>query len=182
MTKNMKLSLFDDSKSHSVIELFRNVFAASEGEEEGEVIAGFVTNLIATTKPRDLIGCMAEEGDTILGCIFFSRFVVPNDQLAFIMSPVAVAADAQGTGIGQKLIQYGLDYLKLNNVELAFTYGDPNYYSKIGFKQISENSVKAPFSLSQPMGWLAQSLDGGEVPAMVGATQCVEALNDPALW
>jgi len=178
----MKFSLFSESKSQNVVDLFRSVFAASEGAAEGQVIADFVANLITTTKPKELIGCIAEENEIIVGCIFFSRFIVPCGQVAFILSPVAVSTDAQGAGIGQKLIQYGLDHLKSLNVNMAFTYGDPGFYSKTGFEQINENIVKAPCLLSQPIGWLAQSLDGQEIQTMAGPTRCVEALNDPSLW
>jgi putative acetyltransferase len=178
----MKFSLFSESKSQEVIDLFKSVFSASESDAEGQVIADFVENLIATTKSQDLIGCVAEEKEIIVGCIFFSRFTVPSGQDAFIMSPVAVSTDVQGTGIGQKLIQYGLDHLRSLNVSLAFTYGDPSYYSKTGFEQINEDIVKASCPLSQPIGWLAQSLNGQEIQAMAGPTQCVEALNDPSLW
>ncbi len=178
----MKFSLFSKSRSEEVIDLFKSVFSASEGEAEGQVIAGFVENLIATTKAQDLIGCIAEENAVIVGCIFFSRFTVPSGQAAFILSPVAVSRDVQSTGIGQNLIQYGLDHLRSSNVNLAFTYGDPSYYSKTGFEQINEKIVKAPCPLSQPIGWLAQSLDGQAVQPMVGPTRCVDALNDPGLW
>lgn len=178
----MKFSLFDELKSHEVIDLFKRVFAASEGEAEGQVIADFVANLIATTAPQDLIGCIAEENDIVVGCIFFSRFTVPSGQVAFILSPVAVSTDIQSAGIGQNLIKYGLDHLRSLNVNLAFTYGDPSYYSKTGFEQINESVVKAPCSLSQPIGWLAQSLDGQVIQPMAGPTKCVEALNDPGLW
>lgn len=178
----MNFSLFSKTQSQKVVDLFKSVFSASEGEAESQLIADFVANLIATTRPQDLIGCIAEDNEIIVGCIFFSRFTVPNGQVAFILSPVAVSTDIQGTGIGQKLIQYGLDHLRSLRVNLAFTYGDPSYYSKTGFEQINENIVKAPFSLSQPIGWLAQSLDGQEIQAMSGTTRCVEALNDPGLW
>lgn len=139
-------------------------------------------NLIATTKSEDLFGWVAHEKNIIVGCIFFSRFTVPDGQDAFILSPVAVSTDVQGIGIGQKLIQYGLDHLRSLNVSLAFTYGDPSYYSKTGFEKINEDIVKAPCPLSQPIGWLAQSLNGQEIQAMAGPTQCVEALDDPSLW
>ena len=178
----MKFSLFNESKSQEVIELFKRVFSASEGESEGQVIADFVANLIATTARQDLIGCIAEENEIVVGCIFFSRLTVPGRQVAFILSPVAVSTDVQSTGIGQNLIKYGLDHLKSLNVNLAFTYGDPSYYSKTGFEQINESIVRAPCPLSQPIGWLAQSLDGQVIQPMVGPTQCVEALNDPGLW
>ena len=178
----MKFSLFSESRSQEVVDLFKTVFSASEGEAEGQVIADYVANLIATTKPQHLIGCIAEENATIAGCIFFSRFTVPSGQVAFILSPVAVSTNIQGTGIGQNLIQHGLNHLRSLGVNLAFTYGDPSYYSKTGFEQINENIVKAPCHLSQPIGWLAQSLDGKEIQAMSGPTRCVEALNDPSLW
>jgi len=178
----MKLSLFSEPKSQKVIDLFKSVFSASEGEAEGQVIADFVTNLIATTNPQDLIGCVAEENENILGCIFFSRFIVPSGKVAFILSPVAISTDVQRAGIGLKLIQFGLDHLRTLNVNLVFTYGDPSYYSKTGFEQINENIVKAPCPLSQPIGWLAQSLDGQEIQAIAGPTRCVEALNNPNLW
>lgn len=180
--RNMKFSLFNESKSPEVIDLFKRVFSASEGEAESQVIADFVAKLITTTAPQDLIGCIADESEIVVGCIFFSRLTVPSGQVAFILSPVAVSTDIQRTGIGQKLIKYGLDHLKSLNVNLAFTYGDPSYYSKLGFEQIDESTVKAPCPLSQPIGWLAQSLDGQVIHPMAGPTQCVEALNDPGLW
>jgi len=178
----MKFSLFNESKSQVVLDLFKRVFAASEGEAEGQVIADFVASLISTTAPQDLIGCIAEENQIVVGCIFFSRFIVPSGQVAFILSPVAVSADVQSTGIGQNLIKYGLDHLKSLNINLVFTYGDPSYYSKTGFEQINESVVKAPCPLSQPVGWLAQSLDGQLIQPMAGPTKCVEALNEPELW
>jgi putative acetyltransferase len=120
--------------------------------------------------------------ENIVGCVFFSRFVVPTDEVAFILSPVAIAASEQGAGIGQRLISYGLEHLKSLKVNLAFTYGDPNYYSKTGFNHLSESIVKAPFELSQPEGWLAQSLDGNPIRAMQGSTKCVRALSDKKYW
>lgn len=178
----MKYSLFDASKAPEVINLFGDVFSASEGEEEGRIIADFVSKLIATTQQEDLIGCIAEDGDGIVASLFFSRFGLADHQVAYILSPMAVSTDVQGRGIGQKLIRYGLDYLLSLKVDLVFTYGDPLYYSKTGFKQIDESIVRAPCPLSQPVGWLAQSLDGMAVQPIDGPTKCVDALNDPGLW
>ena len=178
----MKLSIFNSTQSQEVIELFTEVFSASEGETEGQVIGGLVSDLIATTEPQDLIGFVAISGEDIVGSIFFSRLVVPGDKVSFILSPVAVATNEQGKGIGQQLISYGNSHLKSLSVDLAFTYGDPNFYSKVGFNPISENIVKAPFKLSYPEGWLVQSLDDSSIKAMQGTSQCVDALNDEKYW
>lgn len=178
----MKFSLFDISKQQEVMALFNNVFSASEGDEEGQSIANLVHDLITKTKTHDLVGCLASDNDVIVGAIFFSRFIVPSEQHAFILSPVAIASEVQKEGIGQALINYGLEQMKSLNVDLVFTYGDPEYYCKTGFDQISEATVKAPYTLSQPIGWLAQSLDGKPITKMNGTTQCVEALSDQKHW
>ncbi|WP_226703908.1 GNAT family N-acetyltransferase [Microbulbifer elongatus] len=178
----MNFSIFTPENTQEVINVFTTVFSASEGEEEGRSIGNLVSNLITKTDPDDLIGFVAVDKGSILGAIFFSRLTVPSGQVAYILSPVAIATEVQGTGIGQRLINYGLAYLKSQDVSLVFTYGDPRYYSKTGFQQISEKVVQAPFPLSQPIGWLAQSLDGEPIKAMSGSSQCVEALSDPGYW
>ena len=65
---------------------------------------------------------------------------------------------------------------------LALTYGDPNFYSKVGFGVVSEQVVPAPLKLSYPEGWLAQSLVGDEIEPIAGKSYCVEAFNKPEIW
>lgn len=178
----MQLSLFDPKKSNEITKLFAEVFTASANQEEGELISALVDELISTTNAHDLFGFVACVEENIVGCIFFSRLLLPSDQVAFLLSPVAVATDYQGQGVGQALINFGLEHLKSLDVELAFTYGDPNFYAKVGFKPISETVVKAPFPLSQPKGWLAQSINGTPIAVVEGASQCVEALAKEEYW
>lgn len=178
----MKLSVFNLENSKEVIELFTAVFTESEGKTEGKLIGGFVSNLITTTDKCDLVGFIARSGENIVGSIFFSRLVLSNDKTAFILSPVAIATKDQGKGLGQQLINFGIEHLKSLNVDLVLTYGDPNFYSKVGFKQVSEAVVKAPLKLSHPEGWLAQSLNDVPIEAMKGSSQCVKALNDQRYW
>ena len=177
--KHTNISLFAPSDTEHVIELFTRVFSASEGHDEGKSIGNLVANLIATTDPADLIGWVAKSNDSIVGGIFFSRFRVPSGQVAFLLSPVAVETLHQRTGIGRRLIHCGLEHLRSQNVALVFTYGDPAFYAQTGFAPLSENVVQAPFPLSQPVGWLAQSLDGRPIRPMSGASRCVAAFNDP---
>ncbi len=75
-----------------------------------------------------------------------------------------------------------LSRLSRKNVERVFTYGDPSFYSKVGFQQIGEDIVKAPFKLTQPEGWLAQSLKTGVIDPIRGSSKCVKALNKQKYW
>lgn len=178
----MKTVIFNSSHSLAVLELFEQVFSHSESETEGKLIRNLVSNLIQSTPPQDLIGFLALSGEQVLGSIFFSRFRLANKKRAFILSPVAIATHEQGKGIGQQLINFALQKLKLADVDIVLTYGDPAFYCKVGFKAITEDIIAAPLILSQPEGWLAQSLTSDEIEAIKGATQCVDALNDQQYW
>jgi putative acetyltransferase len=85
-------------------------------------------------------------------------------------------------GTGQKLINYGISHLKKKRVELLFTYGDPGFYGKVGFKPVSEDIAKAPLKLTFPEGWLAQSLVNEHIQPISGNSTCVSALNNQQYW
>lgn len=84
--------------------------------------------------------------------------------------------------MGRRLINFGLEQLRSRGIKLVFTYGDPNYYSQVGFQQISEDTVKAPLPLSQPEGWLCQTLDGSDIKPLQDKPCCVDALQNPEYW
>ena len=80
------------------------------------------------------------------------------------------------------MINFGINQLKENAVRLIFTYGDCNFYSKVGFSLITEKIAKAPFKLSYPEGWLAQSLVSDEIEPIAGESYCVKELRKAEYW
>ena len=178
----MELSTYKPNCAEEIEQLFIKTFSDSEGQSEGELIGRLVRGLMDSTDAKDLYCFIATENEQIIGSIFFTRMIFESDINAFILSPVATHTDHQGKGAGQKLINFGLNTLKENGVELAITYGDPNFYSKVGFSVITEQVVPTPQKLEQPEGWLAQSLAGDEIEPIAGKSHCVEALNKPELW
>ncbi|SMO84428.1 GNAT family N-acetyltransferase [Fodinibius sediminis] len=177
----MNYAVFDTGQSREVIELFRRVFTDSEGRDEGMLIGNLVSGLIST-RGRDVAGFVATDQEKIVGCIFFSRLTVQDNTNAFILSPVAVDTSYQGQGTGQELIGFGIQHLKEQGVERVFTYGNPAFYGKVGFKPVSEECVSPPLELTQPEGWLGQSLTGDKIMPIAGASRCVEALNKQEYW
>ena len=178
----MELSPYKTADEEEICELFTKVFSDSEGESEGTLIGDLVLNMMKRTEQKDIFGFVASEQEQIIGCIFFTRLSFETPLEAFILSPVAVHTSHQGQGIGQKLIQYGIGQLREEGVHLVFTYGDPAFYSKVGFQCSAEKIAKAPFELTQPEGWLCQALDGGEIKPVSGSSSCVGALNNPEYW
>ena len=84
--------------------------------------------------------------------------------------------------MGQKRIKFGIDHLTVTGVKLVFTYRDADFYSKVGFKCITEKAAKAPLNMTQPEGWLGQSLSGDEITLIPGNSHCVAALHNPVYW
>ncbi len=180
--KHMKLSTYKKSDAEEIRHLFSKVFTDSEGQAEGLLIGSLAFDLMKSTDSQDIYGFIATENNQIIGSIFFTRLAFESTVNAFILSPVAIHTSHQGKGIGQSLIKFGINYLKENGVKLAFTYGDPDFYLKVGFRCITKKIAKAPFELTQPEGWLCQSLVGDDINPIAGKPRCVEALNKPEYW
>lgn len=177
---------FSQSYSNSrdeIIELFKATFTASEGEDEGKLIAGLVTGIFTTTKDEDIFVFTAWDNGTLVGSIIFTRLnYIQDDRTVFMLSPVAVATDRQGQGIGQELLNFGLNKIRDHSVDVAITYGDPNYYSKVGFMQVTEQQAQPPLKPQYPEGWLAQSLSSAHFEPLRGPSRCVEAFNNSEYW
>lgn len=183
----MKFRQYDSSEIETITQLFTQTFTDSEGENEGKTVGKLANDLLTPTDPTELL-CFVAEDDSIesdskvVGAIIFTPITFDDETKAYLLSPVAVSTQVQKRGIGQQLINFGLQTLKEQGVELAVTYGDPSYYSRVGFEQITVEQIPAPYNLSYPHGWIAQSLIGGEIKVASEQSSCVEALAHAQYW
>ena len=172
----------DNTKQNLISEFFSSVFAHSEGEAEGRLIAKLTSALASNIDNKQIICFGAYENESLVGSIFFTQLQLTDPIQIYMLGPVAVSTVHQGIGIGQALINYGLNTLKARDVSIAVTYGDPKYYSKVGFQALSEKVIQAPLTLSMPFGWLGQSLTGEPIPTILERPICVKEFNDPVYW
>ncbi len=178
----MKFKILDKSSKEEVARLFTSVFSSSEGEHEGRLIGSLALALAARTDNQETI-CMGAYADgALVGAIFFTqlRFAEPIE--AYMLAPVAISTAHQGRSIGQALIRFGLDELKNRSTTLVVTYGDPAFYSKVGFQSLSEDVIQSPLPLSMPEGWLGQTLSGEAIPVLRSRPACVQEFDNPAYW
>lgn len=183
----MRFRQYDSSEIETITQLFTQTFTYSEGENEGKTVGKLANDLLTTTDPTELLCLVAEDysiesDSTIVGAIIFTPLSFNDETKAYLLSPVAVSTQVQKRGIGQKLINFGLQTLKEQGVELTVTYGDPSYYSRVGFEQITVEQIPPPFELSYPHGWLGQSLTGSEVKVASQKSSCVEGLAYAEYW
>ena len=156
----MNHKILDKNSQEEVTSLFTSVFTASEGEKEGRLIGHLASELSSGIDNEEIICFGTYEEESIIGAIFFTRLRFNEALQVYMLAPVAVSTKYQGKGVGQALINYGLNELKKRSVAVVITYGDPSFYSKVGFQALSENIIQAPLKLSMPEGWLGQSLNG----------------------
>lgn len=180
----MNHSLYKPQQTQEITKLFNNTFSDSEGKEEGALIAKLAEDFLTLPAKEDDLYVFITQDDNkrIIGSIIFSRLTFPNGENTFLLAPVAVATDCHGKGIGQSLIQFGLDTLKEKGVTVAITYGDINFYSKTGFAPISQDLIQAPLDLSYPEGWIAQSLVDETITKVTGKPTCLKAIDSPNYW
>jgi predicted N-acetyltransferase YhbS len=165
-----------------VTNLFTSAFTLSEDEKEGKLIGHLVSGLCSVIDNQDVICLCTYRQQTIIGSIFFTRLRFKKPVRVYMLAPVAVRTGHQGQGVGQTLIRYGLQELKNRSVPLVVTYGDPGFYSKVGFLPLPESVIQAPLKLSMPHGWLGQSLTGGSIATINERPGCVTQFNDPVYW
>ena len=166
-----------------IVSLFTKTFTDSEGQTEGELIGKLVRDLILTTPKDDIFVFSALNLDQIIGSIIFTRLTYPRDsRTVFLLSPVAVATNMHKKGVGQSLIKLGLNNLRDSGVDVVMTYGDINFYSKVGFCTVAEEDAKAPMLLQYPEGWLGQSISMSGFEPIAGECNAVSAFDNPDLW
>ncbi len=178
----MNHKILDKNSKEEVTSLFTSVFTSSEGEKEGRLIGNLASELSSRNDNQEIICFGTYEEESIIGAIFFTRLRFNESIQVYMLAPVAISTKHKGKGVGQALINFGLNEVKKRSVAVVITYGDPSFYSKVGFQALSENIIQAPLKLSMPEGWLGQSLMEKPIPTINDRPTCVKEFNDPVYW
>ncbi|GGB05155.1 GNAT family N-acetyltransferase [Agarivorans gilvus] len=178
----MKHQQLDHTQHAEISQLFATTFAAAEGEAEGKMLGQLAEQLAAIIDQQQVLCFATVQDGQLVASIFFTQLQFQQPSQIFMLAPVAVSSEYQGRGIGQALIKYGLEQMQQRQVSSIVTYGDPAYYSKLGFAPLSEQVIQAPLPLSMPFGWQGLSLNDTPIAAIAQRPSCVAPFNDPQYW
>ena len=164
-------------------ERIRNVHLQAFDKSEAQIVADIAVNLLNEKTPIKIISLVAIQDNKVVGHIAFSpAYSIDNSEhFAYILAPLAVSPKHQKNKIGSSLIKYGLDTISNLGSFIVFVYGDPQYYSKFGFKTDLAKNFTPQYSLQYPEGWHALILNSSIFPEG-GIIKFVDSLNDPNLW
>ncbi len=166
-------SVENDKKS------IRKVYQNAFDQSEGETVSQLAINLLEDKTALPILSLVAEQDNEIIGNVIFSSVNIEGVEgvSAYILAPLAVTRLVQRSGIGTQLINKGLETLKERGAEIVLVYGDPNYYTRTGFKAV--HNLKAPYKLEHPEAWMAQELVESILTRTQGMVQCASSLNSP---
>lgn len=154
----MKIREEAPSDTAQIHELVARAFAGAEhsaGNEQDIVAALRAAGALA-------LSLVAELNGRIVGHVAFSPVAIGDHSGTWLgLGPVAVAPDAQRLGVGSALIRQGLDRIRAEGWEGCVVLGDPAYYQRFGFRNVSglqfegvpaEYFMALAFTGTTPMG------------------------------
>jgi putative acetyltransferase len=113
------------------------------------------------------ISLVAEEGEKLLGHIFFTPVELnsSNSEIKVIgLAPMAVAPNRQKQGIGSQLVKAGLNTCLNQGYDAAFVLGHPDYYPKFSFLQSVKYGIKSEYDVPDEVSMVLElkkgTLDG----------------------
>ena len=115
--------------------------------ERGPIVVRLVDKLRARLTASNDLSLVATADDVIVGHALFTRCLLdaPTRLVEVqMLSPLAIAPEHQGEGIGSALVRRGLEIVAARNVPLVFLEGDPGYYSRLGFDAAGAHGFRRP--------------------------------------
>ena len=162
----------------------RAVHLGAFPEGEREIVSKLAVSLLAEETIPPTISLLAESDGVVVGHIAFSPVTTDSNEKfqGYILAPLGVKPDYQKRGIGSQLIESGRQELMKAGAHILFVYGDPQYYSRFGFRADAAARYTPPYRLQYPSGWQACALNKNNNPKTHSKIACVTSLCDPELW
>ena len=91
------------------------------------------------------LALLAEEGGRIAAHIMFTRTYLSMREGRFealLLAPVTVREDLRNRGRGSALVREGLKRAAAMGFEAVFLVGDPDYYSRLGFRPVTGFGIR----------------------------------------
>lgn len=156
--------------------------AAFGRDDEAEL----VRNLLNDPSSLPLVSLLALEERQPVGHVLFTTAHLEGAHTVpiAVLAPLAVVPEAQGKGIGGRLIERGVQILAERDVELVFVTGHPSYYPRHGFEPAGHHGFAPPFSIppEDEDAWMVRALRPGVLGSVRGRVICADALDKPEYW
>jgi putative acetyltransferase len=154
MWSKLGLNMIIRNELESDVEAISEVTkAAFESCPYGDHTEEFIVNALRAADALT-VSLVAEAGGKVVGHIAFSPVTISDgSQNWYGLGPISVLPEFQKQGIGKSLIHDGLSLLKVKGAKGCVLVGDPKYYERFGFRNVSGlvlNDVPQEYFLALP--------------------------------
>lgn len=95
-----------------------------------------IVNLLRKNKALSL-ALVLEQNETIIGYIAFSPVLINDQDLNWwALAPLAILPEYQNQGLGEKLVNETLAYVKQKGICGCILVGEKDYYQRFGFDHV----------------------------------------------
>ena len=148
---------------------------------ESEVV--LTASLRETAEFNPELSIVADQGGKIIGYALYSAATVvtaAGPQRALALATIAVLPECQKQGIGERLVRHGLERCRTRGVELVFAIGQPQYFSRFGFRPADPLGMQCELPL-RPGDFQAIDLSGRLLGSIRGQVVCPGPFKDAFL-
>lgn len=112
----------------------------SDGTEQD-----FVNELRSGENYIQKLALVAEDDNKLIGHIMLTKLYINGENKKFeelLLAPICIALEYRNKKIGAKLIEESFNRARELGYSAVFLVGDPEYYSRFGFKTLSEFGIE----------------------------------------
>lgn len=138
----MKFRLADVKDYQNIYQLVKTAFETAKVSDGNE--QDFVLKLRDSDNFIPELEFVCENENELIGHIMMTHQVIDTnngDYLGLLVAPLCVKLENRNNGIGGALIKYAYKEALRIGYKAVFLVGDPNYYGKFGYRQISEFKI-----------------------------------------
>ncbi len=123
-----------------------------------------------------LVAC-TDDGEIVGHALFSPVFINGEDHLWQGLAPLAVKQEYRGQGIGQRLIEAGLESLYEFGYPVCVVLGDSHYYSRCGFESAEHYDLRCRWNVPQG-AFQVRALADGALDSHQGLIEYSPEFND----
>jgi putative acetyltransferase len=142
---------------------------AVNDEAFGRKLEGRVVEALRVNGASKL-SLVATRNDQIIGHIMYSPATIDGRIEGAALGPMAVLPDAQGQGIGSRLIEFGNNHLKESGCPFIVVLGHAGYYRRFGFQPASTRGIGCEWDVPEE-AFMILALDENSLNDVTGTAK-----------
>lgn len=128
---------------------------------------------------KDYLAFVATEDGAVVGHILFTPVTVDDSHAVGMgLAPLAVLPPRQRRGIGSRLVQHGLEYLRQSGCPFVIVLGHPEYYPRFGFELASKYRLLSQWQGVPDEAFMVAVFDSGALPKAGGIARYRDEFDD----